>query len=81
MEEQEIHVYKRRWYILGIYSLYCAFQGYIWNNFSPITYALQLAYDWSDGTIALLANWGPIAYAIFTLPFSFIFDRSRKKHY
>ncbi len=73
--QQEIHVYRRRWYILFIFSVYCAYQGYIWNNFSPITYALQLAYDWSDGTIALLANWGPIAFVVCTLPFSYIFER------
>ncbi len=47
----------------------------IWNSFSPITYAMQLAYDWSDATIALLINWGPIAYCIFAVPFSYMFEK------
>ncbi len=47
----------------------------MWGTFGPITYAVQLAYDWSDGTIALMANWGGIAYCFSVFPVSYLFVR------
>lgn len=35
---------------------------------------MQPAFHWSDGTIALLANWGPICYLIAVFPSSWLLD-------
>lgn len=68
-------MYRRRWYILLLFSLFSVFTCFIWNSLSPITYAIQLSYGWSDGTIALLINWSPIAIVLLFIPFSFAFER------
>jgi hypothetical protein len=32
-------------------------QGWIWNDWGPIAQSAKAVYGWTDGTIALLANW------------------------
>ncbi len=36
---------------------------------------MELAYGWSDGTMALLSNWGPIAYVALVIPYTFLFQK------
>ena len=45
------------------------------DTFGPIAFAVQRAYDWSDGTIATLLNWGPIMYLIMLMPVSYIMEK------
>ena len=44
--------------------------------FSPIAFAVQLAYDWSDGTVAMMLNWAPIMVMAFLVPVSYLFSRA-----
>ena len=67
-------VYKRRWYILTIFSLIAGVQAAAWNTWGPITGSAEDVFGWSDGTIALLENWGPIAYILSFLFFSWLMD-------
>ena len=67
-------VYKRRWYILTIFSLIAGVQAAAWNTWGPITGSAEDVFGWSDGTIALLENWGPIAYIVSFLFFSWLMD-------
>jgi len=64
----ETKVFKRRWYILALYSLLCCHQCTVWNTYGPITKAVMYAYDWPNSTIAMMANWGTIIFCLFTLP-------------
>ncbi len=50
-------------------------QACIWNTFGPITYSVQLAYGWSDSTVALLSNWGAITYVALVIPYTFLFQK------
>ncbi|CAC5362491.1 DIRC2 [Mytilus coruscus] len=70
----ETKLYKRRWYILVVFSLIAFAQGGIWNTWGPIAEASEEAFGWTDGDIALFANWGPIAYLIATFPLAWIID-------
>lgn len=67
-------VYHRRWYILVVFSLIAGVQAAVWNTWGPITGSAEDVFGWSDGTIALLENWGPIAYIISFLLFSWLMD-------
>ncbi|KAH9496079.1 hypothetical protein Btru_012683 [Bulinus truncatus] len=60
-------VYKRRWYIMVIYSLYACLQSAVWNTWGPIDVSSKEAFGWSDETIAWLSNWGPVTYVAFGL--------------
>ena len=47
---------------------YCSpTQGWIWNDWGPIAQSAKAVYGWTDGTIALLANWVRV-----TLTFAFM---------
>ncbi|XP_050395918.2 solute carrier family 49 member 4 [Patella vulgata] len=67
-----IQVYKRRWYVLLIFSCFGACQNLIWNAWGPVSDSAKDAFDWNDGDIALLSNWGPIAYLISGIFFSWM---------
>lgn len=67
-------VYHRRWYILTVFSLVAGVQAAAWNTWGPIAGSAEDVFGWSDGTIALLENWGPIAYIISFLLFSWLMD-------
>lgn len=70
----ETHVYKRRWYVLLVFSLVAAVQGGYWNTWGPIAASTEEAFGWDDADIALLSNWGPIAYIISAVFFAWVID-------
>ena len=74
LSDSVLKVYKRRWYILVMYSLVAATQGGVWNTFGPIASTAEDAFGWSDATIALLSNWGPIAYLVDGIAMSWMLD-------
>lgn len=57
-------IYKRRWFILAMFSLATATQGGIWSTWGPISKSAEVAFNWTQSDIALLTNWGPIAYLV-----------------
>ncbi|XP_063413820.1 solute carrier family 49 member 4-like isoform X2 [Mytilus trossulus] len=68
-------VYKRRWYILVVFSLCAMSQGGSWNIYGPISATTENAFDWKDSDIALLAAWGPISSILSTLPFIWLIEK------
>ncbi|KAK7093171.1 solute carrier family 49 member 4 homolog [Littorina saxatilis] len=66
--EDETHVYRRRWYILILFSLMCGTQGGVWNTFGPISSTAEDAFDWDTSNIGMLTNWGPISFIAATVP-------------
>jgi len=65
----ETKVYKRRWYILFLFSFLALFQCTIFNTWGPIVTSLPLVYtSWTEATIGLLANWCCIAFLVFMVP-------------
>lgn len=63
-------LYKRRYYILFIYSLLSFNQSLFWLTFSPIQEYAQDYYNIDAAEVYLLLNWGPIIF-IPALPFTF----------
>ena len=74
IRQENFKVYKRRWYILLIFSICSAVNALKWNTWSPIQGTSQVVFGWSDTTITLLVAWGPIAYIIVFLPMSWLMD-------
>ncbi|XP_070174346.1 solute carrier family 49 member 4-like [Littorina saxatilis] len=72
--EGETRVYRRRWYVLMVYSLLSATQGGVWNSWGPIAVTAEDAFGWTDATIDLLSNWGPIAFLVSGIVFSWMMD-------
>ena len=70
----KVITYKRRWYILLMFSLLTGTQGGLWNTWGPLTESAQVAFGWGTGTIALQTNWGPIAYIISIVFFTWLID-------
>jgi len=70
----QIQVFKRRWYILILYSLVNVMQSMIWNTWGPLALSAQIAFGWSLDDIALLTNWGCIMFAVSTFFFSWMMD-------
>ena len=71
----EMRVYKRRWYILILFSLMACHQCAIWNTWGPIASSVQSAYGWSDGTVAMMANWGNFMFVLTAVPLSWMVER------
>ncbi|UYV81239.1 DIRC2 [Cordylochernes scorpioides] len=63
-----VQVYKRRWLVLGLFSLLNFTNSVIWITWSSISESARLVFGWSDGTIALLLNWGNVPYVLFSVP-------------
>jgi MFS family permease len=70
----EFRAYPARWWMVGALSLVALMQGGVWNTWSPIAPAMAQLFGWGDGTLALLANWGPISYCIAVFPNSWAMD-------
>jgi len=75
-DEGEIRVTPLRWYVLAVFAS-CAFmQGLVWAIPGPISQVLMDDFDCDNDCDALLVNWGPIMFIIFTLPYAWFIDRS-----
>lgn len=79
--QEDLKVYKRRWYILILFSLLAATQGAIWNTFGPISSSSQDAFGWHNADIALLSDWGPISYIISGIFFSWMMNVKGKVNF
>ena len=74
IKHKEVIVYHRRWYILFLFCLVGFTQGGLWNTWGPIADSAEKVFGWTDGTIALMANWGPITYVIGIGFFTWLMD-------
>jgi len=63
-------VYTRRWYILLLFGLLACHQCIVWNTFGPIESGVQFAYNWSNSTAPMMANWGTIMFCLSVVPLS-----------
>jgi len=63
-------VYTRRWYILILFGLLACHQCIVWNTWGPIESGVQFAYNWSNSTAPMMANWGTIMFCLSVVPLS-----------
>eukprot|EP01125_Pyxidicula_operculata_P019270 TRINITY_DN6977_c1_g1_i1.p1 TRINITY_DN6977_c1_g1~~TRINITY_DN6977_c1_g1_i1.p1 ORF type:complete len:401 (-),score=27.82 TRINITY_DN6977_c1_g1_i1:57-1259(-) len=68
INSNEIKVYKRRWYILFIFSCISFIQSAFWITFSGIAQETMSFYRTTDFVVNLLLAWGPAL----CIPFVFV---------
>ena len=69
-----ITVYKRRWYVLLVFSVMGASQTAVWNTWAPLAQSAKVAFGWNTGVIALQENWGSVTYICSVLVCTWLID-------
>ncbi|XP_046332330.2 solute carrier family 49 member 4 homolog [Haliotis rufescens] len=69
-----IKSYKRRWYVLMVFSYAALLQAGVWNTFGPIAQSAKAVFGWTDANIGMLNNWGNIMYVVFMFPVAWLMD-------
>ncbi|XP_052806509.1 solute carrier family 49 member 4 homolog [Mya arenaria] len=67
-------VYKRRWYIVLVFSIGTFIQACAWNSWGPITASAEAVFGWHDSQIGMLANDANIGYMVTVLLFCYFMD-------
>ncbi|KAK7085305.1 Solute carrier 49 member 4, partial [Halocaridina rubra] len=72
----ESHIaYRRRFWVLGIFSVLVWFQCLMWNTWGPISESMEVAFDgWGSETVAAMANWGTFTFILFLFPLIWLVD-------
>lgn len=70
-----IKSYKRRWYLLFVFSMIAIAQASNWNQFGPIAKSMEFAFSWPSTTVPWMLNIGVFAYVMFMIPFAWLMDR------
>lgn len=64
-----------RWWIVAVYSLVAAVQGFQWTIPTVIASEMEGVYGVDGDTLQLLLAYGPICFIVFAVPFSWHMDR------
>jgi hypothetical protein len=73
-DSDETKVYKKRWYILAMFSLLCLGQGIVYNTWSPIQSTARAVYKWDSFMIDLMPALGCIAPCFTIVPLGWLMD-------
>jgi hypothetical protein len=69
VDSNKTKVYRRRWYIITAFSLFCLLQGSIFSSWSPIAVSTIAAYPlWTQSTISWQSNLALITSPLFQFP-------------
>ncbi|EDO48766.1 predicted protein [Nematostella vectensis] len=68
-------VYKRRWYILFIYSFQVTLQNAVWNFWGPIQESCKIVFGWEKFDVLLISVWGPASAVIALVPGTWVLAR------
>lgn len=74
--EEGVRVTAWRWYALAVFSFAAFMQGLVWAVPGPISAVLASELQCDSDCDALLVNWGPIMFIVFTFPQAWLIDHS-----
>lgn len=74
-----LRTFRRRWYVLLVFSAVTFAQGLIWNTWGPLAASGRLVFGWTGADVGLLANWGCVMYIVTCAFFSYLMDTKGKK--
>ena len=77
-EHFHAETYKRRWWLLGAFSITALAQSTIWNTWSPITDSVLIAFDWTNSFVTLFPALANLGYAIFAFPLMYLVETHGK---
>ena len=75
VKAEDLQVYRRRWYILAVFSGVAFMQGGLGNVWVVIAQSTETAFGWTDATVSLMQNWMYLTYLVGFLPFAWLIDR------
>lgn len=67
-------IYRRRWWILLMFSLLSFMQGGLPNVWTVIAESAEAAFGWTDSQISLMQAWIYGCYLISVFPFAWLID-------
>lgn len=70
----ECKVYKRRWYVLFVYTAQTLIYNLAWNTWTPIQEPCKIAFEWTDFNLFLLSSWAAIALLVTSAPLTWLMD-------
>jgi hypothetical protein len=73
-DSDEVKVYKKRWYILAMFSLLGVGQGIVYNTWSPIQSTARAVYKWDSFMIDLMPALGCVAPCFTIVPLGWLMD-------
>jgi len=75
-ENADFHAYKRRWWILFVFCLTAYSQGLLWNTWSPIQDAVQIAFNVTNSFSAITLAGSDLACVIATFPLMYAVEHA-----
>ncbi|CAG5131645.1 unnamed protein product [Candidula unifasciata] len=72
--ETRTAVYKKRWYLLLLFSLSAMLWNAVWSTWGPIAQSAKDVYHWSDSDIAMFIWLGNIPFLLTMFPCSYLMD-------
>ena len=70
----EFKVYKRRWYVLFVFTAEAFIYNMTWNTWGPIQEPSKVAFGWTDFDLLLISSWAAIALLATSLPLTWLMD-------
>ena len=67
-------VYKRRWYILFVFTLTSIVSNLMWNTWGPIQRPCRVVFGWETWTVLLLSSFGSIGPILGFIPSTWLMD-------
>ena len=67
-------VYKRRWYVLFVFTMTSIVSNLMWNTWGPIQRPCRLVFGWERWTILLLSSLGAIGPILGAFPSTWLMD-------
>ena len=67
-------VYKRRWYILFVFTLTSIVSNFMWNTWGPIQRPCRVVFGWQTWTVLLLSSFGAIGPILGFIPSTWLMD-------
>ena len=72
--------YRRRWYLLLVYSLLQAIAGFSNNIWRSSTINATFAFQWNTANFLLIMNWTPIIGLVICLPYAWLLRVKGLRH-
>ena len=73
-KEYKTECYRRRWYILFLFSMSALIWNAVWSTWGPIAQSAKLVYDWTDGDIAMFTWLGNAPFLVTMFPIAYLMD-------
>ena len=75
---RQCKVYKRRWYVLFVFTLTSIVSNFMWNTWGPIQRPCRLVFGWERWTVLLLSSFGAIGPILGAFPSTWLMDTKGK---